>query len=45
MNLETLPTQAESILSLTWSDYEPVYNELESRPIDGETVQSWLEDG
>jgi oligoendopeptidase F len=41
---QTLPTDAASILALTWSDYEPFYKELEARPLSSETIEAWLED-
>src|SRR5918996_103850 len=44
MNFQSLPTDAKSILALTWSDYEPIYKELESRPLNNETIEAWLDD-
>ncbi len=44
MNFQILPTDKDSILALTWNDYEPYYNELVSRPLDSETIQAWLND-
>jgi oligoendopeptidase F len=44
MDFSTLPTDAESILSMTWQDYEPYYNDLESRKLDASTIDSWLDD-
>ena len=44
MNVQSLPTDAKSILALTWSDYEPFYEELESCPLSNETIETWLED-
>lgn len=44
MNFQTLPTDAQSILALGWSDYEPFYQELEARPLSSETVEAWLQD-
>lgn len=44
MNVQTLPTDANSILALTWSDYEPIYQELEVRPLSSETIEAWLKD-
>jgi oligoendopeptidase F len=41
---QPLPTDAASILALTWSDYEPYYKELESRPLNSENIQTWLND-
>ncbi|MGE5375951.1 MAG: M3 family oligoendopeptidase [Bacteroidota bacterium] len=44
MDFQELPTDKDSILALTWNDLEPYYKELESRPLNGETVQAWLRD-
>ena len=44
MNVQTLPTDAKSILALTWSDYEPHYQELQARPLSSETIEAWLDD-
>lgn len=44
MKSQTLPTDAVSILSLTWSDYEPFYEELESLPLTHENIEAWLND-
>jgi len=44
MEPRTLPTNAEAILALTWSDYEPFYQELESRLLDIDNIESWLAD-
>ena len=44
MNVQSLPTDAKSILALTWSDYEPIYEELEARPLSKETIEAWLKD-
>src|SRR5690349_16001784 len=44
MAVQTLPTDAKSILALTWNDYEPFYQELESRPLTEENIQDWLDD-
>src|SRR6185503_9658661 len=44
MKSQTLPTDAASILALTWSDYEPFYQELEARPLSDETIEEWLRD-
>ena len=44
MQPQTLPTDAASILALTWSDYEPFYQELEARPLRNETIEEWLRD-
>jgi oligoendopeptidase F len=44
MDFQTLPTDKESILALRWSNYEPYYKELESRPLNSENIQVWLDD-
>lgn len=44
MAIQALPRDAESILALTWSDYEPFYHQLESRPLSGDTIDAWLDD-
>lgn len=44
MSFQSLPTDAKSILALTWSDYEPHYKELESRPLSEENIEAWLND-
>ncbi|HEX6033301.1 MAG TPA: M3 family oligoendopeptidase [Anaerolineales bacterium] len=44
MNVQSLPTEAKSILALTWSDYEPYYKDLEARELNESTVQAWLDD-
>jgi oligoendopeptidase F len=44
MNLDALPTDAKSILALTWADYEPHYQELEARLLNEENIQAWLDD-
>jgi oligoendopeptidase F len=44
MQSQTLPTDATSILALTWSDYKPFYQELEGRPLSNETIEEWLKD-
>ena len=44
MNLQSLPTDATSILALTWNDYEPHYKDLEARELNEETIQTWLDD-
>ena len=44
MESRTLPTNAEAILALTWSDYEPFYQELESRLLNHENIEAWLAD-
>jgi oligoendopeptidase F len=42
MDFQSLPVSPASILALTWSDYEPFYQELQSRPLNQETIESWL---
>src|SRR5215211_8843699 len=44
MKLQMLPADAASILALTWSDYEPFYQELEARPLNHENIEAWLDD-
>jgi oligoendopeptidase F len=44
MKVHALPINAASILALTWSDYEPHYIELESRPLSNENIETWLND-
>ena len=44
MNFTSLPTNAKSILAMTWQDYAPFYNDLESRTLDASTVDTWLDD-
>lgn len=44
MNIQSLPTDAKSILKLRWNDYEPCYQELESPPLNEENIQAWLDD-
>jgi oligoendopeptidase F len=44
MKSKMLPVDSESILALTWSDYEPFYMELESRPLSEENIEAWLND-
>ena len=44
MDFTSLPTNARSILAMTWQDYEPYYNDLESRALDATTVDAWLDD-
>ena len=44
MAVQALPRDAESIQALTWSDYEPFYRQLESRPLSSDTVDAWLDD-
>lgn len=44
MTIQSLPTDADSILALTWADYEPYYRDLEARPLSEENIQDWLSD-
>lgn len=44
MNFQTLPKDKDSILALTWNDYEPYFNDLESRPLTHENIETWLDD-
>jgi oligoendopeptidase F len=44
MAIQALPRDAESILALNWSDYEPFYHELESRRLSSDTIEAWLDD-
>ena len=44
MNSALLPTDAKSILALTWADYEPYYKELEARELSNENIGAWLDD-
>lgn len=44
MNFRSLPTDADSILAMTWPDYAPYYADLESRALDSSTLDSWMED-
>ncbi|MBM3124371.1 MAG: M3 family oligoendopeptidase [Chloroflexi bacterium] len=44
MNFKSLPTEGTSILAMTWQEYLPYYNDLESRKLDDATVDSWLDD-
>lgn len=44
MNVQSLPTDAKSILALQWSDYEPYYRELETRELNIENIEAWLDD-
>jgi len=39
-----LPTDADSILALQWTDYEPFYKELENRDLTKENIDQWLDD-
>jgi len=44
MKAQTLPTDAPSILALKWNDYEPSFRELETRELNEETIETWLND-
>ena len=39
-----LPTDANSILALQWTDYEPFYKELKDRDLTKENIEEWLAD-
>ena len=44
MSVQSLPDDAKSILALTWSDYEPHFNDLAARPLNEGNIQAWLDD-
>lgn len=44
MNFQSLSTSAPSIISLTWPDYQPYYEELEARELDKDNIETWLND-
>ncbi|MGZ9166516.1 MAG: M3 family oligoendopeptidase [Anaerolineales bacterium] len=44
MNFQSLPTDAESILALKWTDYEPYYKDLEARELSKGNIEVWLND-
>ena len=44
MSVQSLPDDAKSILALTWSDYEPYFNDLAARPLNEGNIQAWLDD-
>jgi len=44
MNVQSLPTDASSILALTWNDYEPYFRELEERELNEASMEAWLND-
>ena len=44
MNFTSLPTDARSILAMTWQDYAPFFSDLESRSLDESTIEVWLDD-
>ena len=44
MNFTSLPTDAKSILAMTWQIYAPFYSDLESRTLDTSTINAWLDD-
>jgi len=44
MNVRSLPTDAKSILTLQWADYEPYYQELEERILTKDNIDQWLDD-
>jgi oligoendopeptidase F len=44
MKFSALPTTVESILSITWEDYAPYFDDLNSRDLSGSSVDAWLDD-
>ena len=44
MNFNTLPTKTETILAMSWQDYAPYFEDLESRALDANTIDQWLDD-
>lgn len=44
MNFNSLPTDADSILSMTWTGYAPYYADLDSRALDSSALDAWMED-
>lgn len=44
MNFVSLPTNANSILAMTWQDYAPFYSDLESRILEESNIDAWLDD-
>ena len=44
MNFTSIPTDAKSILAMTWQDYAPFYSDLESRVLDESSIDAWLDD-
>lgn len=44
MNIQSLPTDAKSILALRWADYEPYYKDLEARELNKGNIDTWLDD-
>jgi oligoendopeptidase F len=44
MNIQSLPTDAKSILALKWTDYEPYYKDLEARELNKGNIDTWLND-
>ncbi len=44
MDFQSLPTDVKTILALTWSDYEPYYQDLEARELTEGNIQDWLDD-
>jgi oligoendopeptidase F len=44
MNFKSLPTDAKSILAMTWQDYAPYFSDLASRKLDASTLNAWLDD-
>ena len=44
MNFQSLPTEAKSILAMTWQDYEPYFSDLESRILNVSTLDAWMDE-
>jgi oligoendopeptidase F len=44
MSVQSLPTDAKSILALTWVDYEPYFKDLEAWELSEANIQAWLDD-
>ena len=44
MMWNALPADPQILMTWTWTDFEPYYQDLKQRPLRAETVQAWLED-
>ncbi len=44
MNFSSLPTTVQAILAMTWKDYAPYFNDLETRTLNASSVEAWLDD-
>jgi oligoendopeptidase F len=44
IRMQLLPSDAKSILTMTWADYEPCFQELEIRELTAASIQAWLDD-